>query len=228
MAQRKASTDSQAKEWLTRAMEHHGDSQSSLSRRSKVGQTTIGRILRGEVNPGIATLRQLADALDAALPFDGGSAGEPAPRQRGSRPGMLHIPRLDVSGSMGPGIAQPEDDVAVDSISVSPGWLRQQGHFSSAANLAIINAIGTSMQPTFADGDLLIVDRSVTDLRLDAVYVLAIDGDLFIKRVQRQFDGGLLILSDNPTHPPQSIPAHAREQLSVLGRVIVALNTRRL
>lgn len=50
---------------LARAMQESPDlgSQVALSKRSKVGQTTIGRILRGEATPGADVLRKLAKAL---------------------------------------------------------------------------------------------------------------------------------------------------------------------
>lgn len=41
--------------------------QAALARRSGVGQTTIGRILRGEVNPASENVKRLADALGVSL-----------------------------------------------------------------------------------------------------------------------------------------------------------------
>lgn len=111
---------------------------------------------------------------------------------------------------------------------VDEGWLRRHASFSSPENLAIVTGIGDSMQPTFEDGDPLLVDRGVHDIRLDAIYVLALRDELFIKRVQRNLDGSFVIISDNPKYSPQPVNERDRDTFQVLGRVVMAWNSRRI
>lgn len=84
------------------------------------------------------------------------------------------------------------------------------------------------MEGTFNDGDLLLVDRGVKDIRVDAVYVVAIDGELFVKRMQRKPGGGVLMISDNKKYDPIEIHPSTLSRFDVLGRVLIAWNERRL
>jgi SOS-response transcriptional repressor LexA len=141
----------------------------------------------------------------------------------------LAIPVFEASASMGLGKIQPEQDLIVGGITLSNDWVRQNlGSISSSKNLAVIPAYGDSMTPTFRDGDLLLIDRGVDSIRLDAVYVLALSQELFVKRLQRRPDQSLLMISDNKAYEPYNITAKDRSLLSVLGRVVWAWNGLKL
>lgn len=141
----------------------------------------------------------------------------------------LEIPRFDVSASMGLGNMQPEGHAEViDRMTVNKDWLRRNINPSTFENLAVITGLGDSMEGTFNDGDLLLVDRGVTDVKLDAVYVLALNDELYIKRLQRRPDGTLLMLSDNPKYAPYQIQNGDLGMFEVLGRVLMAWNAKRL
>ncbi len=142
----------------------------------------------------------------------------------------IFVDVFDARGSMGLGLSQPEHDNVVDRIRLARDWVRSQLAFiSSPANLAVLSAYGDSMTPTFADGDILLVDRGVTEIRLDAVYVLSLNSELYVKRIQRRItDGAVIIKSDNPLYDPVVVDNGERENLSVLGRVVWAWNGRKL
>lgn len=145
------------------------------------------------------------------------------------RTDMVDIPRLDVAGSMGFGITRPDDhEDVIDRLRVSTAWLRRNVNATNHDNLAVITGYGDSMEGTFNDGDLLLVDRGVTDIKIDAVYVLALKGELYIKRLQRRPDGTILMLSDNEKYKPYEIKDGELDQFEVLGRVLLAWNARRL
>lgn len=92
--------------------------------------------------------------------------------------------------------------------------------------LALIATRGDSMEPTLKEGDLLLLDLRVTRVHNDAIYVLRRNSDLIAKRIQRRFDGTLLIKSDNPAYETQVVPPEQGEQLEIIGRVV--WNGRRL
>ena len=100
--------------------------------------------------------------------------------------------------------------------------------YSSLDNLALITGLGDSMEGTFSDGDVLLVDRGVTEVKLDAVYVLSLHDELYIKRLQRRPDGSLLMISDNDKYPPYVIENGDRDAFKVEGRVLLAWNARKL
>lgn len=138
----------------------------------------------------------------------------------------LEIRVLDQAASMGYG-AQRQDFVdTIDVVRINKLWLRQNLTFTNFDNLALITGLGDSMESTFSDGDVLLVDRGVNDLKLDAVYVLGLGDEVYIKRIQRRPDGTFLMISDNPKYPPY--PINEADNFQVLARVLLAWNARRL
>lgn len=151
-------------------------------------------------------------------------------RRKSADINFVTIPHFDVSASMGPGCAPPEHNIEViRDITVHVDWLKSQGlNFSKLENLAIIDGDGDSMEGTFRNGDALLVDRGITDVRTDAIYVFTLDGDLFIKRLQRMTGGSLRMISDNPIYPAIVIEGAQLERVHIQARVLLAWNARKL
>ena len=146
---------------------------------------------------------------------------------------MLSIPQLDVRASMGPGIGSPDHVDVVRMVQVNlPELRRVLPSFTTPKNLAILTGYGDSMQPTFQDGDPLVIDTGVKDVTVDGVYVLERDGpagwELFVKRLQRQLDGSFLMISDNPKYRPQHVSEADRNRFKVAGRALGVWNFTRL
>ncbi|EON13128.1 S24 family peptidase [Pandoraea sp. SD6-2] len=135
----------------------------------------------------------------------------------------IEIPRFDVRASMGNGFPMPDYDNVVEQIRVTRTWVRDTlPNVSSPRNLALLPAFGDSMEGTFNDGDLLWVDRGVVDVKVDAIYVLALRDELYVKRLQRRPDGSILMISDNKKYEPYLIQNGEREKFKILGRVVYA------
>nr|WP_315492533.1 LexA family transcriptional regulator [uncultured Pseudomonas sp.] len=192
-----------------------------------------GWVKEGRIDKG--KLMQLIDYFSDVVPMehwglggwmaDGGSlvAGD-----HQASPPLLTIRHLDVTASMGPGKPPPEHFDIVRSITIHPDWLRSQGlTYSSVENLAIITGDGDSMTGTFSNGDSLLVDRGITEIRTDAIYVFTMEGDLFIKRLQRMTDGSIRMISDNPIYPPIIIAGERLERVHIQARVLSAWNVRK-
>ncbi|MBV8667041.1 MAG: S24 family peptidase [Burkholderiaceae bacterium] len=148
--------------------------------------------------------------------------------RRPSRDECYEIAIYDVAASMGDGLSMPEHADVVERMTVSASWLKSHVKFSHPDKLALITAYGDSMEGTFSDGDMLLVDRGVTDIKIDAVYVLALNDELYIKRLQRRPDGAVLMISDNKRYAPYVIENGEREKFQVLGRVLLAWNANKL
>lgn len=141
----------------------------------------------------------------------------------------MNVPVFDAAASMGLGLSMPEHDTIVGSMQLSRDWIsRNLPSGATAKALAVITAYGDSMEPTFRDGDILLVDRGVTDLRVDTVYVLEFNKELYIKRIQRRRDGSVEIISDNKNYTPEIVPPEEKESVRVLGRVLYAWNGKRI
>jgi len=143
-------------------------------------------------------------------------------------PGSVSIPVLDAPSSMGRGLPAPEHDVVLGYMILAEHWVRKQVDFTNIKNLRVITAYGSSMEPTFSDGDILMVDVGVTEIKIDAIYVLAWQDELLIKRIERRIDGSLTIKGDNPASDAYQISRKDLDMVRIIGRVVWAWNGRKL
>jgi phage repressor protein C with HTH and peptisase S24 domain len=150
-------------------------------------------------------------------------------RRKSQDPSFITIPQLDVAGSMGSGRVPPDHIEVIRDITVHLDWLKTQGlSYSKLENLAIIDGDGDSMEGTFRNGDALLVDRGITEIRTDAIYVFTLDGELFIKRLQRLTGGSLRMISDNPVYPAIMIEGDMLAKVHIQARVLLVWNARKL
>lgn len=161
--------------------------------------------------PRRALLQRRLEITGAGM-SDNGQAAVAAPGD-----GFVLIPRYNVEASAGPG-ALNGNELVVDYMAFREDFVRRVLR-AEPENLALITAIGDSMEPAIRAGDLLLVDRGIDRIMDDAIYVLGIGDELMVKRVQRFFDGGLVVKSDNIAYHEQTITAEAAPSLRVAGRV---------
>jgi phage repressor protein C with HTH and peptisase S24 domain len=139
------------------------------------------------------------------------------PADAAARSALIHLPRLDVAASAGPGSLGEERPGG--RIGLDAAWLREIAP-NGTAHLSAIRVAGDSMVPTLADGDEIIVDSAPRAQPLaDGIWVLRRDDALLVKRLARDpASGHITIISDNPAYPPSG--PHPPAALSVIGRVI--------
>ncbi|MGE0256871.1 MAG: helix-turn-helix transcriptional regulator [Alphaproteobacteria bacterium] len=143
---------------------------------------------------------------EPAAPYDAGNAGE-----------FVFVPRYDIRASAGPG-AWLDQERVLDHMAFRADWVRRTLG-ADPRRLALIAAIGDSMEPAIRAGDLLLVDTAVDRIVDDAIYVIAVDSTLMVKRIQRFLDGAVTIKSDSPAYDPQHLPPERAAGLHVAGRV---------
>ena len=132
--------------------------------------------------------------------------------------GFVQIPRYEVSASAGGGTLIHSEQI-VDHLTFKEDWVRNALGIPVSA-LALINVKGDSMEPTLANGDVILIDMSINGFDDNAVYVLRLNGTLLVKRVKRNFDGSVLVSSDNTMYPPDTIKFDVIDTLNVVGRVV--------
>lgn len=140
----------------------------------------------------------------------------------------IDIPLMNATASMGNGNTAPDEEVVIDVLRLSKSWMHNNlPTITSITNTAFIHAIGDSMTPTFNDGDILLVDVGIKEVKSDAIYVLEAVDRLFIKRVRQRLDGQYEISSDNPNVKTVDI-LNGDNQVSIRGRVVWLWNGKRL
>jgi phage repressor protein C with HTH and peptisase S24 domain len=159
--------------------------------------------------------RKLARYFGVEESLLGGPAAEPRPAE-----GLIAIPLFDVQASAGPG-ALTEGERPVAHLGFDERFLKQLCS-AKPSDLSIIRVRGDSMFPTLADGDDIMVDRSIQGARVqDGIYVLRRDDTLTVKRIAvHPGSRRLTISSDNASYPswPDCDPA----DVDVIGRVVWA------
>ena len=133
--------------------------------------------------------KQIADNSDIII-IGGDRHGQVADPKE-----YVMIPRYDVRGSCGEGIDVNEVNI-IDGMPMPVAWLRAQ-NLPEAHLLAVIQASGDSMQPTISDGQTLIVNTVDVEPKSTKIYLICIDGKLFIKRLIYT-PTGWIMRSDNP------------------------------
>ena len=86
--------------------------------------------------------------------------------------------------------------------------------------LSVISVKGDSMEGVLNDGDNILINHAATTPR-DGLFVLRINNDLMVKRVQ-SIPGKLLITSSNPAYAPFEIDLAKNkesEDTAIIGRV---------
>ena len=102
-----------------------------------------------------------------------------------------------------------------DVIHFDKRWLQAVvGH--NPENLSLIRAEGDSMIPDIQDGDLLMVDDSVKEVIPNKVFVIMQDNQYRVKKLKTEFNGEVLIISNNPVYPVEVM----NKETAIIGQVV--------
>jgi phage repressor protein C with HTH and peptisase S24 domain len=127
------------------------------------------------------------------------------------------LPSYSITASAGDG-AFAEDGEPDDFQIMPSNWLKSVTR-ARLSDLCVIQVAGDSMWETLHNGDNVLVDRSRKTVGRPGIYVLQIDGELIVKRVQKHLQTGHIeVISDNPRYPTMTITEE--ERLAVVGRVV--------
>lgn len=152
---------------------------------------------------------------DGAFPQRGPGFGERLAER------FIWVPEYDARISAGHG-AHNHDVEEIRSVFPVPVSMIE-GMGVMPERLRLVEATGDSMLPDIRDGDRLIIVIDEDSLRDGAIYVLNFGDDTLVKQIQIEPDGGVTLLSKNPTFAPRRIAADDRQAMSIGGRVIGAI-----
>ncbi len=133
----------------------------------------------------------------------------------------VFIPSLDIKLSAGNGNVVWEVDQKGQKQAFTAKWIKRMGIDPACA--ATMVADGSSMAPRILDGDSLVVDYCQQNILDGKVYAIAVMGEVYVKRLFKEFDGGIRIVSDNPDkieYPDRFISPDASKQLEIIGRIV--------
>ena len=134
--------------------------------------------------------------------------------------GLVYVPRYDVRVAAGAGQIVESESIRA-FLAFREDWIRSRLR-RNPANLVAFEAYGDSMEPTIADGDVILVDTSEVRVRGSAIYVVRAGEEAIVKRIELDLDGSLVIKSDNPTYEQRTLRGDQLDQVRVLGKVVWA------
>lgn len=135
-------------------------------------------------------------------------------------PNVASIPMYDVECAAGSGRDFTEEKV-LGYFHMDRGVLAELK--LPAESGAWVRARGDSMVGTIDDGDYVFVDFTQRDPGREGVYLILMDGERRIKRMQRVAGGGWLLISDNNRYDKELIAPDKKQFVEVLGRCLVNL-----
>jgi phage repressor protein C with HTH and peptisase S24 domain len=204
-----------------------------LAKATGVSPSAFRKWLKGVAEPGRDRLVALADAAGVnvswlargegaapdplTLAARARSPDSPAATGNASIGEYLLLPKRREAAAAGAGL--PKSDQPVEFLGFRRDWLRNT-FGRDPGELILDIAVGESMEPGIRDGDALLIDTTDQTFRDFGIFVIEARGERLVKRVQRKFDGSLILISDNKRYHPESIPADLAKEVHVVGRVI--------
>jgi SOS-response transcriptional repressor LexA len=188
--------------------------QAALAKKSGVAQSTIGRILRGEVNPQSANLEQIAKALGMSFAqlAEVVQEGEPS----------RHLELVAIYSHV-PLISWAQAGSFVDAVdnaqrADAEAWMPLPK--PSGARTFALRVRGESMEPSYQHGDIIYVDPDVApEHGKDVIARLEGHNDVVLKRLV--IEGQLQYLKPaNPHWPDKIIEISAHPATRIIGVVV--------
>lgn len=240
LAQAATVSVSVAKSWRMRGTEMGLDAAESLSRNSGL---SLDYIARGEVRTSIDIEVEMLrfEAAKAAFPIPSSGPSRKAARneviseaqrqldhlaaQLAGEGGELipsddvaMLPRYDIQASAGHGRHLAEPVPEFERVPFRRDWLRDRG--INPANAEIVTNRGDSMLPDIEDGAPMLLDTETGQaIHSGCIYVIVLEGDILVKRISRNVDGTVDLISSNPLYPKQTITQDRLDRLQIAGRV---------
>jgi phage repressor protein C with HTH and peptisase S24 domain len=201
-----------------------------LAKATGVSPSAFRKWLKGEAEPSRDRLVALASAAGVDLAWlaqgegpepDFAALGARAHSRRGgdtfNAARFLILPKVAEAAAAGSG--HVETNGATEFIGFRHDWIRASlGR--EPGDVVMATAIGESMEPNIHNNDMLLVDTTDTTFRNFGVYVIEVRDERLVKRVQRKFDGSLILISDNPVYQPEYIESDLAKEVHVVGRVV--------
>ncbi len=201
-----------------------------LAREMKVSPSAFRKWLKGEAEPsrerlvalahaagvGVAWLAEGAGAEPVFAPVNGGAR---RPRSESDAPpdlGGFVLPRKTQRQPAGGG---PIELDGAATIALRHDWVRSAFNVEPE-NLVVESATDEAMQPTIRQGSTLLINVADRSIRALGIYVLDVNGDRLVRRVQPKHDGGLVLMGDHPAWQPDMLSPNEAATVAVIGRVV--------
>lgn len=131
---------------------------------------------------------------------------------------FIFVPRYNVQAAAGFG-SWNDDESPMFTVSFRRYWVTN--HLKADPKmLSVISVCGDSMEGVLSDKDVILINHGDKEPR-EGIYVLRLDGQLIVKRVQRLPGAELYITSTNPAYKPYTIKLDSvPDDFDIVGKVV--------
>lgn len=200
-------------ERLEQLIERKKVSRRTLATMSGTTEASIRNYIKGRM-PQIDVAYKIAKILGVSLDeLISGTLTTPSMSDE-----YAFIPVYSVKVSAGHGFANGNEEDIVRRLAFRKNWLNFRGLKES--NLALVMTQGDSMEPTLHSGNSLLIDASNKNLTDGCIYVIRVGNELYAKRLQKQFNGCVRLISDNKEYDDQLVQPDEVDQLQIVGKVV--------
>jgi phage repressor protein C with HTH and peptisase S24 domain len=192
---------------------------------SEASLSSLHRWISGDGMPAFDSVARLASGKGVSLDWIATGKGEmfldgvKEPVYDADDEKYAYVPLYDARCSAGHG-SWTEGARVLTMLAFTSYSLRKKG--LEVAKLSAVRVDGDSMEGLLSDGDTVMIDHSRNALEGEAVYVIRLDDHLYAKRLQRQFDGSIQIISENKAYQNMVVPKEHLGDLEIIGRVVWA------
>lgn len=180
--------------------------------------TRLKDVLRGKQRPPLEMIQSIVEKFQIDANWLINIDGNFHQSGKADKEDYAYIPMYDVEVSAGNGAVAYGATEPAMHLAYRKDWLNSRGLFAKDLNCVV--ARGDSMEPTINSKDTLLVDTSKTNPRDGQIYVIRSSDVLWVKRIQRQIDGSLSLISDNPTYAPMQLNLDDHPDIQVIGQVV--------
>lgn len=141
--------------------------------------------------------------------------------------GFAYIQLVNVTASAGHGaLVLSEDNAGV--IAFQREYLRSTW-FVNPSELFCMPVNGESMEPTIKSGEFLLVSKGEQHVKpSDGIFVVRLEGNIMVKRLQPLPGNRMKISSDNNAYDPFTIELNDGVDFGILGKVLLVNGLRRV
>ena len=218
-------------ERLATLMAEKGLSQAELARIIGVKQPSIFKILSGQtLNP--KNILEIATALGVNPHWLKTGEGSPdadvfAFTSEKDDNHTLRVDLLDAElAAHSSGIINLEYPDVISSIFFTHEGVKRILGRTTTDGVYMFKVPTDSMAPTITQNDIVFIDTNVKEYIGEGVYSFNLNGETYIKRLQRLPTGVIMALSDNPLYHPFEITEDLFDTAKIIGKFIKAVELK--
>lgn len=187
-----------------------------------IPQVTLGNYERGRNEPRFEFIEKVCSRFEINVEWllfgtgnrRGGPTGVAKPT---CDVDLIMIPMVEARLSAGPGSLETSGECE-RSYAFRSDFLHRKGN---PGDMVLMRVEGDSMQPEIMHNDVVLIDRSKTQIRLGRIFAVGFEEAIYLKRID-MLPGKIVLKSANPAYPPVELDIREQQgdSFRVIGQVL--------